>query len=141
MLPDNKKLPAEETQARSYGRKQVASTGRRYAVCTCRGDVGKRPLQDTGCPARVTYVLHELEEVPFHELEHEEELVVFSDDFLQLDDVRVAELLQGLHLPELHALLPSGVTQDTTHRHGRDNANGKGGETRDNRPAAKGKGE
>ncbi len=72
----------------------------------------KRPIQDTGC-SLLAHVLHELEEVPFHELEHEEELVILSDDLLQLDDVRVAELLQGLHLPELHALLPSDLTHDT----------------------------
>lgn len=58
---------------------------------------------------KIAHVLHELEEVPFHELEHKEELVVFSDDFLQLDDVGVAQLLQGLDLSELHALFPAAI--------------------------------
>lgn len=61
---------------------------------------------------RRTHILHELEEVPFHELEHKEELVVFSDNFLQLDDVGVAQLLQGLHLSELHALFPTARRQE-----------------------------
>ena len=34
--------------------------------------------------------LHALVEVMLHVLEHEEQLVVFSNDLLQLDDVRVA---------------------------------------------------
>ena len=58
---------------------------------------------------RIAHVLHELEEVSFHELEHKKKLVVLSDDFLQLDDVGVAQLFQRLHLSELHALLPTAA--------------------------------
>lgn len=55
------------------------------------------------------HVLHELEEVSFHELEHEKKLVVLPDDFLQLHDVGVAQLFQRLHLSELHALFPAAA--------------------------------
>ena len=36
-------------------------------------------------------------EVALHEFEHEEELVVLANHFLQFDDVRMIQLLQGLH--------------------------------------------
>lgn len=40
------------------------------------------------------------------ELEDEEELVVLSDDLLELDNAWVVELAQRLDLPQVHALLP-----------------------------------
>ena len=51
-------------------------------------------------------VLGVLVQIAFHVFEHKEELVVFTNDLFQFDDVRVVELLQRLHLSQLHALLP-----------------------------------
>ena len=51
-------------------------------------------------------LLAELVEVLLEELEDEVEHVVLADHLLELDDVRVRQLAQRLHLAQLHALLP-----------------------------------
>mmetsp|Transcript_124915 Transcript_124915/g.303364 ORF Transcript_124915/g.303364 Transcript_124915/m.303364 type:complete len:290 (-) Transcript_124915:69-938(-) len=50
--------------------------------------------------------LHQLVQVLLHVLEHEEELVILTDHFLELDNVGVVELLEALDLAQLHALFP-----------------------------------
>ena len=40
-------------------------------------------------------------------LEHKEELVVLSDDLLELHHTRVVEFAEGLDLTQRHALLPA----------------------------------
>ena len=42
--------------------------------------------------------LHTLVQVSFHVLEHKKELVVFSNDLFQLDNIRVIQFLQRLHI-------------------------------------------
>ena len=51
--------------------------------------------------------LHDFVQIGLHELKHKEQLVVFSNHLLQLDYIRVVELLQRFHFAQLHALLPS----------------------------------
>lgn len=55
----------------------------------------------------LTHVLHELEEISLHELEHKEKLVLLSNDLLQLHDVGVTQLLQGPDFSQLHTLFPA----------------------------------
>lgn len=45
-------------------------------------------------------VLDQLVEILFHVLEHKVQSVVFADDFLQLDEVCMAQLLQRLQRPK-----------------------------------------
>ena len=51
-------------------------------------------------------LLHQLIQVLLHVLEHKVEGVVLPDHLLQLDHVVVAQLLEGLHLTQLHGVLP-----------------------------------
>jgi len=60
---------------------------------------GSRGLGDEGAAAHVF----------FHELEDEVEVVVFADDFLELDDVGVPQLAKRLHLAQRHTLVPRVV--------------------------------
>ena len=52
-------------------------------------------------------VLYLLIQVLLHVLEHEVQLVVLANDFLQLHDVGVVQLAQGLHLTKGDGLLPA----------------------------------
>ena len=51
--------------------------------------------------------LRKLVEVTLEMFKHEEEFIVFPNNFLELDDVRVVQLAEGLHFAEVHALLPA----------------------------------
>lgn len=66
-------------------------------------------VPDYGLGEELVPVFHQLVEVFLHILEDKVKNVVLPDDFLQLDDVCVAKLLQGLDLPQVHSLLPGVV--------------------------------
>lgn len=47
-------------------------------------------------PQRYTPVFHELVQIFLHVLKYEVQVVIFSNDLLEFDDIGMIELLQGL---------------------------------------------
>ena len=77
----------------------------------CKGNAIKPSIErkSTAMQQMNAPVLHQLIQVLLHVLKDEVEYVVLPDDLLELDDIGVAKLLQGLNLAQIHRLLPRVV--------------------------------
>ena len=64
---------------------------------------------DRGLAQQILAVPHQTQQVTLHILEYEVETIVLPDDLLQLDNIRMIELLETLDFSEIHHFRPAVI--------------------------------